>query len=61
MPFDLRLVNGDLVVDPFDLQLNVAGLEAPVNSFLMVSCSRSLRLFIRETLEATTGQVKQTY
>lgn len=28
MPFDLRLENGDIVVDPFDLQLNTQGLEA---------------------------------
>ena len=28
MPFDLRLTNGDVVVNPFDLQLNNPGLEA---------------------------------
>jgi len=28
MPFDLRLTDGDVVVDPFDLQLNNEGLEA---------------------------------
>ena len=28
MPFDLRLTNGDVVIDPFDLQLNTQGLEA---------------------------------
>ena len=28
MPFDLRLVNRDIVIDPFDLQLNSVGLEA---------------------------------
>ena len=28
MPFDLRLKSGDIVVDPFDLQLNIQGLEA---------------------------------
>lgn len=28
MPFDLRLTNGDVVVDPFDLQLNDPGAEA---------------------------------
>ena len=28
MPFDLKLEDGDVVVDPFDLQLNSKGLEA---------------------------------
>lgn len=28
MPIDLRLENGDVVIDPFDLQLNTQGLEA---------------------------------
>jgi len=28
MPFDLRLTDGDVTIDPFDLQLNEQGLEA---------------------------------
>lgn len=28
MPFDIKLVDGDIVIDPFDLQLNTQGLEA---------------------------------
>ena len=28
MPFDLRLTDGDIVIDPFDIQLNEVGLEA---------------------------------
>jgi len=28
MPFDLKLVNGDISIVPFDLELNTKGLEA---------------------------------
>ena len=28
MPFDLLLKNGDIVIDPFDIQLNSSGLQA---------------------------------
>ena len=35
MPFDLRLLSGDIVVDPFDLQLNEQGLEAVAQRLLI--------------------------
>lgn len=36
MPFDLKLVNGDISIDPFDILLNTQGLEA-VGQRLLIS------------------------